>query len=71
MSGVNIDSYTLSEELSSRMIDLALAIEMDISGNHPDIPMSIIREIVAHTFNSFAWQIHKMGDDDEPPTFIQ
>jgi len=75
MSDIKIDSYTIPTELGQKMMDLALEIEMDILGNHPDIPISIVRDIVAHTFNSFAWEIHelvKQGDREEgPPTLIQ
>lgn len=75
MPNIIIDNYKVSEELANRLLDLALDIEIDITSKHPDIPISIVREIVAHTFNSFAWQIHeivKMEDEDEdPPAFIQ
>jgi len=75
MTDIRIDNYTIPIELAEKMMDIALEIEMDITGRHPDIPISIAREVVAHTFNSFAWQIHKLvkaGDEDEgPPTLIQ
>lgn len=75
MTDIKIDSYAVPEHLGEKMLDLALEIELDIARKHPDIPISIIRDIVAHTFNSFAWQIHEMvkqGDKKEgPPTLIQ
>jgi len=75
MTDVQIDSYKVPEELGQKMLDLALEIEMDILGRHPDIPISIARDIVAHTFNSFAWHIHelvKKGSKSEgPATLIQ
>ena len=73
MTNIVIDNYAVPKELANKLLDLALDIELDIVNKHPDIPISIVREIVAHTFNSFAWQIHEMvkSEDEEPPTFIQ
>ena len=75
MPDIKIDSYTVPRELGEKMLDLALEIEMDITSKHPDIPISIVRDIVSHTFNSFAWEIHELvkeGSREEgPPTLIQ